>query len=59
MLTRLKRDLKPERTEALRAAGLAQALFGDTLCANTLMLGYAWQKGWCRCPTRRSSGLSS
>ena len=45
MLTRLKRDLKPERTEALRAAGLAQALFGDTLCANTLMLGYAWQKG--------------
>ena len=45
MLNRLKRELTPERTGCLRASHLAQALFGDALCANTLMLGYAWQKG--------------
>ncbi len=29
----------------LQASSLAQALFGDTVTAHTLMLGYAWQKG--------------
>jgi indolepyruvate ferredoxin oxidoreductase len=29
----------------LNASSLAQALFGDTVTAHTLMLGYAWQKG--------------
>jgi indolepyruvate ferredoxin oxidoreductase len=29
----------------LEAARLAEALFGDTVYANTLLLGYAWQRG--------------
>jgi indolepyruvate ferredoxin oxidoreductase len=33
------------RTFTLRALRLAQALFGDAVATNTLMLGYAWQKG--------------
>lgn len=30
---------------ALRAASLAQGLFGETVAANVLLLGYAWQAG--------------
>jgi indolepyruvate ferredoxin oxidoreductase len=33
------------RFHALNANELAQRLFGDTVTAHTLMLGYAWQKG--------------
>ena len=29
----------------LRATALAQGLFGDTVAANVMILGYAWQKG--------------
>lgn len=35
-----------EQCEFVDAAGLALALLGDTIYANPLMLGYAWQKGW-------------
>jgi indolepyruvate ferredoxin oxidoreductase len=45
MLARLRRSLKPGSAHQLRAAALTEALFGDTLGANTLMLGYAWQLG--------------
>ena len=45
MLARLRRNAAPQRAFSLRAAGLAQALFGDTVAANTLMLGFAWQSG--------------
>jgi indolepyruvate ferredoxin oxidoreductase len=34
-----------ERAFRLRATGLAQGLFGDTVAANVMMLGYAWQQG--------------
>lgn len=30
---------------SLRATRLAEGLFGDSVAANTLMLGYAWQRG--------------
>jgi indolepyruvate ferredoxin oxidoreductase len=33
------------RTLTLRTGPLAQALFGDTVTANTMLLGFAWQKG--------------
>ena len=29
----------------LRATAMAEGLFGDSVAANTLLLGYAWQKG--------------
>ncbi|MDR3511896.1 MAG: indolepyruvate ferredoxin oxidoreductase family protein [Caulobacteraceae bacterium] len=45
MSARLRRAAGIDRSTSLRAAGLAQGLFGDTVAANTLMLGYAWQKG--------------
>jgi indolepyruvate ferredoxin oxidoreductase len=32
--------------EQLHATRLAEAIFGDTTTANTLLVGYAWQKGW-------------
>lgn len=32
--------------EFMDASALALAVLGDTLYANPLMLGYAWQKGW-------------
>ncbi|MFV3073744.1 indolepyruvate ferredoxin oxidoreductase family protein [Niveispirillum fermenti] len=31
--------------DRLRATALAEGLFGDGVAANTLLLGYAWQKG--------------
>lgn len=45
MRARLQRALVPAGALELRAASLAQALFGDTVAANTLMLGFAWQSG--------------
>jgi indolepyruvate ferredoxin oxidoreductase len=35
-----------EACEFLDANALALRLFGDTIYANPLLLGYAWQKGW-------------
>jgi len=35
-----------ERCEFVDANALALRLFGDTIFANPLLLGYAWQKGW-------------
>ncbi|HEX4196319.1 MAG TPA: indolepyruvate ferredoxin oxidoreductase family protein [Caulobacteraceae bacterium] len=32
--------------ETVHATRLAEAIFGDATCANTLLLGFAWQKGW-------------
>jgi indolepyruvate ferredoxin oxidoreductase len=29
------------------------ALLGDSIGANLIMLGFAWQKGWCRSRPRR------
>ena len=34
-----------EHAHALRANALAQGLFGDTVAANVMLLGFAWQKG--------------
>ena len=34
-----------ERGFAFNATRIAEALFGDNLAANTLMVGFAWQKG--------------
>ncbi|WP_020560722.1 indolepyruvate ferredoxin oxidoreductase family protein [Thiofilum flexile] len=39
--------------EFLNANELALKLLGDTLFANTMLLGYAWQKGWI--PLKRDS----
>ncbi|WP_428394310.1 indolepyruvate ferredoxin oxidoreductase family protein [Lichenicoccus sp.] len=41
----LERRCVPGRSFALRASSLAYGLFGDTVGANVLMLGYAWQHG--------------
>ncbi len=35
-----------DHCEFMDASALALALLGDTIYANPLMLGYAWQKGW-------------
>src|SRR5690606_27421904 len=35
-----------ENCEFFDASALALALLGDTIYANPLILGYAWQKGW-------------
>ncbi len=34
-----------DKRHALQAHRIAEGLFGDTVAANTLLLGYAWQKG--------------
>ncbi|MEQ8744376.1 MAG: hypothetical protein RIC10_14430, partial [Parasphingorhabdus sp.] len=34
-----------DRAFMLKATQLADGLFGNNVTANTLMLGYAWQKG--------------
>jgi indolepyruvate ferredoxin oxidoreductase len=45
MTERVRQRCAPERFHAISAGTLAQKLFGDTVTAHTLMLGYAWQKG--------------
>ena len=40
------RDAIGEQCEFMDASALALAWLGDTIYANPLMLGYAWQKGW-------------
>jgi indolepyruvate ferredoxin oxidoreductase len=45
MLGRVRQRCRSDKFYAFNAASLAQKLFGDTVTAHTLMLGYAWQKG--------------
>jgi indolepyruvate ferredoxin oxidoreductase len=45
MAERIRRRCMPGHFHTLPANSLSQALFGDTVTAHTLMLGYAWQKG--------------
>jgi len=45
MIERVKARCVPARFHALNLSALAQRLFGDTVAAHTLMLGYAWQQG--------------
>lgn len=45
MSERIRQRCTPEGFHEINASSLAQALFGDTVTAHTLMLGYAWQKG--------------
>ena len=40
------RDSIGERCDFINANQLALDLLGDTLFANPLLMGYAWQKGW-------------
>jgi indolepyruvate ferredoxin oxidoreductase len=42
-----------------RGTRLATALLGDSIAANLFMVGYAYQRGCCRCPRRPSSRRSS
>ncbi|MCO5084381.1 MAG: indolepyruvate ferredoxin oxidoreductase family protein [Rhizobiaceae bacterium] len=42
---RLKRMLGGERVEQVDASWLAVQLLGDTIFANSIMLGYVWQRG--------------
>lgn len=45
MLDRVRRRTAADRFHTFNASTLAQTLFGDTVAAHTLMLGYAWQCG--------------
>jgi indolepyruvate ferredoxin oxidoreductase len=45
MLDRVRQHCMPGAFHRLSASSLAQSLFGDTVTAHTLMLGYAWQLG--------------
>ena len=45
MLDRVRQHSMPGAFHGLSASALAQSLFGDTVTAHTLMLGYAWQLG--------------
>jgi len=37
---------RAKTVETLHATRLAEAVFGDATTANTLLVGFAWQKGW-------------
>jgi indolepyruvate ferredoxin oxidoreductase len=37
---------RAKAVETLHATRLAEAVFGDATTANTLLVGFAWQKGW-------------
>jgi indolepyruvate ferredoxin oxidoreductase len=43
--SRLKHAVRPDGLDELPATQLAQGLFGETAAANTLMLGFTWQRG--------------
>ncbi|SFU50740.1 indolepyruvate ferredoxin oxidoreductase family protein [Pseudoduganella namucuonensis] len=45
MLERLRKRCVPGGLHSLNAGALAQKIFGDTVTAHTLMLGFAWQRG--------------
>ena len=45
MLARVRSRTAADRFHTFNASTLAQTLFGDTVAAHTLMLGYAWQCG--------------
>ena len=45
MLKRVRERTAADRFRSFNASTLAQTLFGDTVAAHTLMLGYAWQCG--------------
>jgi indolepyruvate ferredoxin oxidoreductase len=45
MLARVRSRTAADRFHTFSASTLAQTLFGDTVAAHTLMLGYAWQCG--------------
>jgi len=45
LLEKLRFAAGEERVETLDAQGLAQALLGDSILANMITLGYAWQRG--------------
>ena len=45
MLDRVRQRCDAAGFHTVAAASLAQSLFGDTVTAHTLMLGYAWQQG--------------
>ena len=47
------REAMGEHCDFVDASALALALLGDTIYANPLVLGYAWQKGWI--PLQRDS----
>ncbi|MES2898890.1 MAG: indolepyruvate ferredoxin oxidoreductase family protein [Pseudomonadota bacterium] len=42
---RIRQRCAAGRFHSFNASSLAQQIFGDTVTAHTLMLGYAWQKG--------------
>jgi indolepyruvate ferredoxin oxidoreductase len=46
LLAKIRHALGPAESATLDAHGMATALFGDSILANILMLGYAWQLGW-------------
>jgi indolepyruvate ferredoxin oxidoreductase len=45
LLDKLRFAAGADRVETLDAQGLAEALLGDSILANILTLGYAWQRG--------------
>jgi indolepyruvate ferredoxin oxidoreductase len=45
LLEKLRHAAGGDRVETLDAQALAEALLGDSILANVLMLGYAWQRG--------------
>jgi indolepyruvate ferredoxin oxidoreductase len=45
MIDRVRQRCAGAGFHTIAAASLAQSLFGDTVTAHTLMLGYAWQRG--------------
>jgi len=45
LLEKLRFAAGDDRVETLDAQGLAEALLGDSILANMLALGYAWQRG--------------
>lgn len=45
MAERVRQRCVADKFHPLNASALAQQIFGDTVTAHTLMLGYAWQSG--------------
>jgi indolepyruvate ferredoxin oxidoreductase len=46
MIDKLSAAVGPEHAHFVNATKLAAALLGDSIAANTFMLGFAYQKGW-------------
>jgi indolepyruvate ferredoxin oxidoreductase len=59
LLAKLHFAAGADRVQTFDAQALAQDFLGDTVAANVVALGCAWQRAWCRCHWPRCNARSS